>query len=208
MAKLLLIDNYDSFTYNVARYLVEVGAEVEVVKNDALDLAAIAVRQPSALVISPGPGTPCDAGISLDAIRAFAGQLPILGICLGHQAIAQVWGAKVVRSEEPWHGKTSQLAHRGQGLFEGLPSRFTVGRYHSLVVEPKTLPNELVVDAWVAEAAESAPVDELPVDDKLRTILAIRHRLWPVYGIQYHPESVLSEQGHAVFARFLQCLRG
>lgn len=188
--RLLVIDNYDSFTYNVVRYLEELGASPLVVKNDAASLTELEALKPAALVISPGPCTPNDAGITLKAIERFSLQVPVLGVCLGHQAIAQAFGAKVVRADKVMHGKTSLIRHEGGALFKGLPSSFLVTRYHSLVVESVTLPESLRVDAWVD--ACSAP-----------DIMALSHRELPVYGVQFHPESVLSEHGHALLKNFL-----
>lgn len=188
---LLMIDNYDSFTHNVVHYLRELGAEVLVVRHDEIELAAIQALPLRGLVISPGPGTPDDAGISLAAIGAFAGQLPILGVCLGHQAIGQYFGAQVVRAAQVMHGKTSLLEHHGEGLFVGLPSPFKVARYHSLLLDADTIPAELVVDAWISLA------------DGRREVMAIRHQQWPVWGVQYHPEAIETDYGHAVLRQFL-----
>ncbi|WP_369742724.1 aminodeoxychorismate/anthranilate synthase component II [Pseudidiomarina sp. PP-1MA] len=189
---LLLIDNYDSFTHNVARYFWELGANLKVVRNDQITLAEIAALPLTGLVISPGPCTPDDAGISLAAIREFAGHVPILGVCLGHQAIAQVFGGKVVRAGTVMHGKTSLLQHQQQGLFAGLPTPFKVARYHSLLVQPDSVPPELVVDAWVETAAGESE------------IMALRHQQLPVWGVQYHPEAIETEFGHELFAAFLR----
>lgn len=188
---LLMIDNYDSFTHNVVHYLRELGAEVLVFRHDEIELAAIQALPLRGLVISPGPGTPDDAGISLAAIGAFAGQLPILGVCLGHQAIGQYFGAQVVRAAQVMHGKTSLLEHHGEGLFVGLPSPFKVARYHSLLLDADTIPAELVVDAWISLA------------DGRREVMAIRHQQWPVWGVQYHPEAIETDYGHAVLRQFL-----
>lgn len=185
---LLLIDNYDSFTWNLYQYFSELGAEVDVRRNDSLTLQDIAQLAPKYLVISPGPCTPDDAGISLSAIREYAGKLPILGVCLGHQAIGQAFGAKVVRAEKVMHGKTSRIMHDGQGLFSGLANPLTVTRYHSLLIARQTLPPEFEVSAWSAE----------------NEIMGIRHRTLPLEGVQFHPESILSEQGHDLLRNFLQ----
>lgn len=190
---LLMIDNYDSFTYNVVRYLAELGAEVEVVHNDALTVAQMRELAPSHLVISPGPCTPNEAGNSMAAIREFAGRIPILGVCLGHQCIAQVFGGNVVRARRVMHGKTSTIHHRGGGVFSGLPQPFVATRYHSLVAEWGSLPDCLEVTAWTSDA-EGKP-DE---------IMGLRHRQLDVEGVQFHPESVLSEQGHALLKNFLE----
>lgn len=192
MSKLLVIDNYDSFTFNVVRYFRELGAEVVVARNDQITINEIETLSPMGLVISPGPCTPNEAGISLQAIQYFAGKTPILGVCLGHQAIGQVFGAEVVRATQVMHGKTSCLQHAEQGLFAGLPQAFQIARYHSLVLEPSSLPTELRVDAWVERIG--APQE----------IMAIAHRHWPIWGVQYHPEAIQSEFGHAIFAKFLQ----
>jgi para-aminobenzoate synthetase component 2 len=189
---LLLIDNFDSFTHNLARYFTELGANVEVVRNNALTLDDISRLAPSQLVISPGPCTPNEAGISLSAIEHFAGKIPILGVCLGHQAIGQVFGAKVVGAQEIKHGKVSALSHRNSGLFKDLPNPFNVTRYHSLVLDPTSLPSTINVDAW-CETAQGT-----------KEIMAISHASYPVWGVQYHPESLLTEHGHSVLEAFLR----
>lgn len=189
---LLLIDNYDSFTWNLYQYFCELGADVQVVRNDAITLEAMATLPLSHLVISPGPCTPDQSGISLDAIRHFAGRVPILGVCLGHQAIAQAFGARVVRAREVMHGKTSVIQHTGQGVFRNLNQPLTVTRYHSLVVERASLPAEFDVTAWSLRDGEP---DE---------IMGFRHRTLPLEGVQFHPESILSEQGHQLLANFLR----
>ncbi len=189
---LLLIDNFDSFTHNLARYFTELGANVEVVRNNALTLDDISRLAPSQLVISPGPCTPNEAGISLSAIEYFAGKIPILGVCLGHQAIGQVFGAKVVGAQEIKHGKVSALSHRNSGLFKDLPNPFNVTRYHSLVLDPTSLPSTINVDAW-CETAQGT-----------KEIMAISHASYPVWGVQYHPESLLTEHGHSVLEAFLR----
>ena len=185
---LLLIDNYDSFTWNLYQYFCELGAEVVVKRNDELTLSDISALAPEKLVISPGPCTPTEAGISLAAITHFAGQLPILGVCLGHQAIAQAFGAKIVRAEKVMHGKTSAITHNNSGVFNGLNNPLTVTRYHSLVIAPATLPACFEVTAWT---------------DK-QEIMGIRHREIELEGVQFHPESILSEQGHQLLANFLK----
>ena len=189
---LLLIDNFDSFTHNLARYFTELGANVEVVRNNALTLDDISRLAPSQLVISPGPCTPNEAGISLSAIEHFAGRIPILGVCLGHQAIGQVFGAKVVGAQEIKHGKVSALSHRNSGLFKDLPNTFNVTRYHSLVLDPTSLPSTINVDAW-CETAQGT-----------KEVMAISHASYPVWGVQYHPESLLTEHGHSVLEAFLR----
>ncbi|WP_445000809.1 anthranilate synthase component II [Halomonas mongoliensis] len=191
--KVCMIDNFDSFTYNVVQYLAELGAEVITHRNDAITLEQIEAMAPSHLVISPGPCTPNEAGISLAAIRHFAGRLPILGICLGHQAIGQVYGGEVVRAPQVMHGKTSAIRHSGQGVFAGLEDPLEVTRYHSLVVERATLPDCLEVTAWTA-ADDVTP----------GLIMGLRHRELDVEGVQFHPESILTRQGHELLANFLQ----
>ena len=184
---ILLIDNYDSFTWNLYQYFCELGAQVQVRRNDELTLEEIAALKPEKIVISPGPCTPNESGISLAAIAHYAGQIPLLGVCLGHQAIAQVFGATIVRAAKVMHGKTSPIHHNGQGVFQGLNNPLTVTRYHSLLIDPATLPECFEVTAR-SESAE---------------IMAIRHREWDLEGVQFHPESILSEQGHQLLANFL-----
>ena len=184
---ILLIDNYDSFTWNLYQYFCELGADVLVKRNDALTLADIDALKPQKIVISPGPCTPDEARISLDVIRHYAGRLPILGVCLGHQAMAQAFGGKVVRAAKVMHGKTSPITHNGVGVFKGLANPLTVTRYHSVVVEPDSLPVCFEVTAW----------------SETREIMGIRHRQWDLEGVQFHPESILSEQGHQLLANFL-----
>ncbi|MGM0913961.1 MAG: anthranilate synthase component II [Pseudomonadota bacterium] len=191
--KVCMIDNYDSFTFNVVQYLGELGAEVETYRNDAITLDEIAAMAPTHLVISPGPCTPDQAGISMEAIRHFAGHLPILGVCLGHQAIGQVYGGKVVRAPQVMHGKTSAIRHSGLGVFEGLEDPLEVTRYHSLVVERATLPECLEVTAWT---------DDNDITPGL--IMGLRHRELDVEGVQFHPESILTRQGHELLANFLK----
>ena len=189
---LLLIDNYDSFTYNLYQYFCEQGAEVKVLRNDQLTLTDIEQLAPSHLVISPGPCTPDQAGISLQAIAHFSTRLPILGVCLGHQAMAQAFGAKIVRARQAIHGKTSPVRHTGQSVFTGLNNPLTVTRYHSLVVAPETLPDCFDVTAWTDRDGER---DE---------IMGIMHKTLPLHGVQFHPESILSEQGHQLLDNFLK----
>jgi len=184
---ILLIDNYDSFTWNLYQYFCELGAEVIVRRNDDITLADIDVLAPHKIVISPGPCTPDESGISLEVIRHYSGKLPILGVCLGHQAIAQAFGATIVRAERVMHGKTSPVTHTGMGVFQGLNNPLTVTRYHSLVIDPPTLPACFDVTAW----------------SDTRQIMGIRHREWDLEGVQFHPESILSEQGHQLLANFL-----
>jgi anthranilate synthase/aminodeoxychorismate synthase-like glutamine amidotransferase len=188
----LLIDNYDSFTFNVAHYLMSLGQEVVVKRNDELTVQSIRELDVSYIVISPGPCTPSQAGISLEVVRHFAGKVPLLGVCLGHQTIAQAFGGRVVRAPKALHGKTSLIHHSNHGVFEGLPSPMRVTRYHSLVVDPKTLPMELEITAWT----------ETP-EGKVDQIMGIKHTSMSIEGVQFHPEAILTEHGHAVFQRFL-----
>ena len=190
---LLMIDNYDSFTYNVVQYLGELGAEVKVVRNDELTVAEIEALRPERIVVSPGPCTPNEAGVSLEVIRHFAGKLPILGVCLGHQSIGQAFGGDVVRARQVMHGKTSPVFHEDKGVFAGLNNPLTVTRYHSLVVKRETLPGCLEVTAWTRN-------EDLGIDE----IMGLRHRTLNVEGVQFHPESILTEQGHELFANFLK----
>ena len=187
---ILLIDNYDSFTWNLYQYFCELGAEVVVRRNDEITLADIDTLAPQKIVISPGPCTPSESGISLDVIKQYAGKLPILGVCLGHQAIGQVFGATIVRAAKVMHGKTSPVTHNGTGVFSGLNNPLTVTRYHSLVIDPPTLPACFDVTAW----------------SDTREIMGIRHKEWDLEGVQFHPESILSEQGHQLLANFLNRL--
>ncbi len=185
---LLMIDNYDSFTYNLVQYFGELGEEVAVYRNDEITLEEIRELAPARLVISPGPCTPNEAGISVDAILAFAGELPILGVCLGHQSIGQAFGGRIVHARALMHGKTSLIHHQGTGLFAGLENPFQATRYHSLVVEPETLPACLEVTAWTDDGE----------------IMGLRHREQPVYGVQFHPESILTQYGHELLRNFLE----
>ncbi|MDE1185604.1 aminodeoxychorismate synthase component II [Erwiniaceae bacterium L1_54_6] len=189
---LLLIDNYDSFTWNLYQYFCQLGADVRVVRNDAITLDEMDALPLSHLVISPGPCTPDQSGISLAAIRHFAGRLPILGVCLGHQAIAQAYGAQVVRARQVMHGKTSAIRHNDSGVFRGLNNPLTVTRYHSLIVARDSLPDAFEVTAWSLREGEP---DE---------IMGFRHKTLPLEGVQFHPESILSEQGHQLLANFLR----
>ena len=189
---ILMIDNYDSFTWNVVQYLWELGAEVEVHRNDEVTLADIAQKAPAGLCISPGPCSPAEAGISLSAITEFAGQIPVFGICLGQQSIGAAFGAEVVRARTVMHGKTSPIHHTGEGVFRGLPSPFTATRYHSLVVDADSLPDCLEVTAWTEDDSGA-----------IEAIMGLRHRELDIEGVQFHPESILSEHGHAMLAQFL-----
>jgi anthranilate synthase component II len=185
----LLIDNYDSFTWNLAHRLGELGARVEVVRNDAITVDEIARRAPERLVISPGPGRPETAGVTIEAIRRFAGRLPILGVCLGHQAISVAFGGRVDRAPAPMHGKTSMVVHDGSRLFAGLSGPFEAGRYHSLVIPRDAMPQDFVVTAWVEEDG---------------VIMGVRHTSEPIFGVQFHPESVLTTVGHRLLQNFLE----
>jgi len=186
--KLLMIDNYDSFTYNLVQYFGELGAQVEVFRNDEISVAQIAQREPQLLVVSPGPCSPAEAGISVEAIRHFAGKLPILGVCLGHQAIGAAFGGRIVRAKQLMHGKTSEIETNGRGVFAGLPERFTVNRYHSLAIDRKECSPDLETTAWTEDGE----------------IMGVRHRELPVQGVQFHPESILTEHGHALLKNFLE----
>ncbi|MCB1837791.1 MAG: aminodeoxychorismate/anthranilate synthase component II [Alcanivoracaceae bacterium] len=196
MIRVLMIDNYDSFTYNIVQYLQELGAEVLVHRNDQITLAQIEEIAPDRLVISPGPCTPNEAGISMAAIQHFAGKLPILGVCLGHQSMGQVFGGKVVRARQVMHGKTSPIYHEGKGVFSGLPSPFIATRYHSLVVEKESLPDCFEITAWTQR--DDGSMDE---------IMGLRHKTLDVEGVQFHPESILTEHGHAMLKNFLEGTR-
>ena len=186
--KLLMVDNYDSFTYNIVQYFGELGANIEVFRNDEIDLEGIAERKPDRLVISPGPCSPKEAGISVAAIQHFAGKLPILGVCLGHQSIGAALGGKIVRAQELMHGKTSVIQTTQQGVFKNLPEKFTVNRYHSLAIERASCPADLDITAWTDDGE----------------IMGVRHRSLAIEGVQFHPESILTEHGHAMLKNFLE----
>lgn len=188
---LLMIDNYDSFTYNLVQYFRELGQQVKVIRNDAIDVPGVAALQPRQLVISPGPCSPAEAGVSVELIRAFAGRIPLLGVCLGHQAIGYAFGGRIVRAAELMHGKTSPVRHRGTDLFAGLPDPLQATRYHSLVVEPQTLPAELKCTAWLEDG----------------TIMGLAHRQLPLWGVQFHPESIISVAGKELLGNFLTLSR-
>lgn len=188
MTRLLMVDNYDSFTYNIVQYFGELGAEVEVFRNDEITLEGIAARAPDRLVISPGPCSPAEAGISVAAIQHFAGKLPILGVCLGHQSIGAAFGGTIVRAQELMHGKTSIITTTQKGVFAGLPEQFTVNRYHSLSIERASCPDVLEVTAWTQDGE----------------IMGVRHKELAIEGVQFHPESILTEHGHAMLKNFLQ----
>jgi len=185
--KLLMIDNYDSFTYNIVQYFGELGAQVEVFRNDEITIEAIAAKQPDRLVISPGPCSPAEAGISVAAIQHFAGKLPILGVCLGHQAIGAAFDGKIVRAQALMHGKTSVITTTQQGVFTGLPAQFTVNRYHSLAIERASCPADLAITAWTQDGE----------------IMGVRHKTLAIEGVQFHPEWILTEHGHAMLKNFL-----
>ena len=186
--KLLMVDNYDSFTYNIVQYFGELGADIEVFRNDEIDLEGIAQRKPDRLVISPGPCSPAEAGISVAAIQHFAGKLPILGVCLGHQSIGAALGGKIVRAKELMHGKTSVIQTTQQGVFRNLPEKFTVNRYHSLAIERTSCPADLDITAWTDDGE----------------IMGVRHNSLAIEGVQFHPESILTEHGHAMLKNFLE----
>ncbi|KAB0332275.1 aminodeoxychorismate/anthranilate synthase component II [Janthinobacterium lividum] len=185
---LLMIDNYDSFTYNIVQYFGELGEDVRVYRNDEITIAQIEALNPDRICISPGPKAPAQAGISVEVLKHFAGKKPILGVCLGHQAIGEAFGGKVIRAKQVMHGKTSLIAHTGVGVFNGLPSPFTVIRYHSLAIERASLPSCLEVTAWTDDGE----------------IMGVRHREYDIEGVQFHPESILSEHGHALLKNFLE----
>ena len=186
--KLLMVDNYDSFTYNIVQYFGELGADIEVFRNDEISLEGIAQRKPDRLVISPGPCSPAEAGISVAAIQHFAGKLPILGVCLGHQSIGAAFGGKIVRAQELMHGKTSVIHTTQQGVFRNLPEKFTVNRYHSLAIGRASCPTDLEVTAWTDDGE----------------IMGVRHKSLAIEGVQFHPESILTEHGHAMLKNFLE----
>jgi len=189
----LMIDNYDSFTYNLVQYLGELGAEVEVYRNDCISVAEIATRQPERLVISPGPCTPREAGISVAAVQELAGRLPLLGVCLGHQSIGAAFGGKIIHAREIMHGKTSLIHHSDSGVFQGLPNPFEATRYHSLVIERASLPDCLEITAWTKTA-----------DGEMDEIMGVRHREYTLEGVQFHPESILTGCGHQLLRNFLE----
>lgn len=189
---LIMIDNYDSFTYNVVQYLAELGADVEVYRNDEITIEAIEEKQPEHIVISPGPCNPDKAGISLACIEAFAGKIPLLGICLGHQCIGQAFGGNIVRASQIMHGKTSEIHHRQKSVFKGLPETYTATRYHSLVIDKNSMPDCLEITAWTEN--EQGELDE---------IMGVQHKQYNVHGVQFHPESILTEHGHTLLKNFL-----
>ena len=186
--KLLMVDNYDSFTYNIVQYFGELGADIEVFRNDEITIEGIAQKNPDRLVISPGPCSPAEAGISVAAIQHFAGKLPILGVCLGHQSIGAAFGGKIIRAQELMHGKTSIIQTKQVGVFRNLPPKFTVNRYHSLAIERNSCPADLEVTAWTEDGE----------------IMGVRHKHLPIEGVQFHPESILTEHGHAMLRNFLE----
>lgn len=190
---ILMIDNYDSFTYNLVQYLGELGAEVEVYRNDAITVDAVAAKRPSHIVLSPGPCTPNEAGICLDLIAQLQGRFPILGVCLGHQAIGQAYGGTVSRAREVMHGKVSRIHHKSRGVFKDLPTPYTATRYHSLIVERAGLPADFEITAWTEHA-----------DGGMDEVMGLRHRSLPIEGVQFHPESILTEHGHHLLRNFLE----
>ena len=190
---LLMIDNYDSFTYNLVQYFGELGQAVKVIRNDDLSVDDIAALKPERIVISPGPCTPNEAGVSLEVLEKLSGSVPILGVCLGHQSLGQAFGGKVIRAKTIMHGKTSLMHHKGQGVFSNLPSPFEATRYHSLVVEKESLPDCLEITAWTENA-----------DGSFDEIMGLRHKTLPVQGVQFHPESILTQHGHAMLKNFLE----
>lgn len=183
----LVIDNFDSFTYNLVQLLGRESSDIRVMRNNDLTIDDIVLMQPEGILISPGPGRPEDAGISIDVVRRFGGRVPVFGVCLGHQAIGAAFGGNIVQAPSLMHGKTSAIQHKGEGVFEGVPNPFVATRYHSLVIEPKTLPDDLVVTAWAEDGA----------------IMGIRHRTFPIEGVQFHPESILTQEGHAILRNWL-----
>ncbi|MEW8210901.1 MAG: aminodeoxychorismate/anthranilate synthase component II [Candidatus Thiodiazotropha taylori] len=190
---LLMIDNYDSFTYNLVQYLGELGVEVKVVRNDEIGVADVGQLKPDQIVISPGPCTPNEAGISVEVIQTYAGKIPILGVCLGHQSIGQAFGGNIIHAREVMHGKTSPIHHRNQGVFHGLENPFQATRYHSLVIETESLPEQLEVTAWTEKA-----------DGGMDEIMGVRHKTLPIQGVQFHPESILTRHGHDLLKNFIE----
>ncbi|MCG7964332.1 MAG: anthranilate/aminodeoxychorismate synthase component II [gamma proteobacterium symbiont of Stewartia floridana] len=190
---LLMIDNYDSFTYNLVQYLGELGVEVKVVRNDEIGVADVGQLKPDQIVISPGPCTPNEAGISVEVIQTYAGKIPILGVCLGHQSIGQAFGGNIIHAREVMHGKTSPIHHRDQGVFHGLENPFQATRYHSLVIETESLPEQLEVTAWTEKA-----------DGGMDEIMGVRHKTLPIQGVQFHPESILTRHGHDLLKNFIE----
>ncbi|MGA0805864.1 MAG: anthranilate synthase component II [Pseudohongiellaceae bacterium] len=190
---LLMIDNYDSFTYNLVQYFGELGADIRVFRNDEISIADIEKMAPQQIVISPGPCTPKEAGISVETIRHFAGRIPLLGVCLGHQSIGEAFGGRIIRAKRVMHGKISSIHHRGQGVFRSLPDPFNATRYHSLVIEQETLPDCLEVTAWTQNP-----------DGSIEEIMGVRHKTLAIEGVQFHPESILTEHGHRLLKNFLE----
>jgi len=195
--RVLMIDNYDSFTYNLVQYLAELGAEVEVVRNDQITVEDIDRIKPDSIVISPGPCTPKEAGISVEAIHRYAGKYPILGVCLGHQSIGYAFGGNIIHARSIMHGKTSMIHHNDRGVFKGLNNPFQATRYHSLVIEQATIPECLEITAWTEDK-----------DGNREEIMGVRHRILPIEGVQFHPESIMTEQGHELLRNFLNCRLG
>ena len=190
---LLMIDNYDSFTWNLVHYFCELGQKVEVYRNDMIDIAGVRSMQPEYIVISPGPGTPDQAGVSMELIRDLGQRVPLLGVCLGHQSIGQVFGGTIGPAKHIMHGKSSEIWHRGEDIFHDLGQSFTATRYHSLVINPNTVPECLEVTAWTRDS-----------DGAMEEIMAVRHKQWPIHGVQFHPESILSDFGHQLLGNFLK----
>ncbi|MCG7985286.1 MAG: aminodeoxychorismate/anthranilate synthase component II [Candidatus Thiodiazotropha lotti] len=190
---LLMIDNYDSFTYNLVQYLGELGVEVKVVRNDEIGVADVSAMKADQIVISPGPCTPNEAGISVEVIQTYAGKIPILGVCLGHQSIGQAFGGNIIHAREVMHGKTSPIYHRDQGVFHGLENPFQATRYHSLVIETESLPEELEITAWTEKS-----------DGGMDEIMGVRHKTLPIQGVQFHPESILTRHGHDLLKNFIE----
>ena len=190
---LLMIDNYDSFTYNVVQYLAELKADVKVIRNDECSLREIEALSPERIVVSPGPCTPHEAGVSVPVIKEFAGKIPLMGICLGHQSIGQAFGGKIVRAKQVMHGKTSPIHHKGVGVFSDIARPFTATRYHSLVIDKESLPDDLEITAWTETE-----------DGEINEIMGVRHKHFPIEGVQFHPESILSEYGHQLLENFLR----
>ena len=196
---ILMIDNYDSFTYNLVQYFGELGEEVQIYRNDEITISQIETMAPDIIVISPGPCTPNEAGISMEVVEHFGGKIPLLGICLGHQSMAQVYGGKIVRAREVKHGKTSPIYHNGQGVFENLPNPFIATRYHSLIIDKASLPDCFELSAWTQEGGKA--------DGKVDEIMGIKHKNFAMEGVQFHPESILTEHGHDLLENFLRKLR-
>ncbi|MEZ6091335.1 MAG: aminodeoxychorismate/anthranilate synthase component II [Pirellulaceae bacterium] len=209
---LLVLDNYDSFVHNLARYLRQQGEVTEIVRSDQIDIDQIATMQPSGIVLSPGPQTPDEAGVCLEVVRRFASSIPMLGVCLGHQVIAQAFGGKIIRAE-PMHGMASSVHHHHDGIFSGMPTPFLAGRYHSLIADTHDLPRELQVTAWTSRSAGKTSHESVDFSAEASStsdllIMGLRHRQWPVFGVQFHPESILTEHGDLLLSNFLKSIAG